>query len=666
MKRLKKKRKLLLVFNSRPDFQELGRVLKKQQPLHLCIFPLNTDFSLLKELKTSLQELDISYELIEDAGHLVNKELKVVRETITRWSSDLGNCIVKGTPLKEWLLLKNSMLSTWWLSLLSEKNPFKEKSFFLWAQVRTVKSLLQKNSFSRCLLAIEDRELLASLCRVCRGQDALFRFITLKKERQKGLRGFLNSIGYTGEMAHGLWSGLKLLYRSWQARKITGNYRLPDEKGFLFITYYPAFDKKKAEEGIFESRYFPLITEKLRQHKIPVSWLLFYTPMGNISYPKALAKVQEFRSRGERLILLEEFFNIEDFLRTFCTWLKQGVLLEWLFPYLDRKILCNLPVGPESMAMLKKLWRKTFWGHTSFLGISYYFIFKRIFTEYRNFSHCIYGCEMHAWEKALNAARIDLNIPTRSIAFQNPPISRNFFHFFYTPEETARKETRGGLPLPDIFACNGEASHRNLSSCNFPVLTKVEAIRQLYLGGILRQAVTGKKAKGRMTLMVAGSIDKKETALMLSLVYNALADNPGYRILLKSHPALPMKELGEELGLDLLRPGFIFWEKEIASALKEATAVLVPTSTVSLEALAFGCEVLIPLFPDTMLMNPISDFEEFYHPVSNSGQLIKILGEINKGKRKGSIKKYRAFVKDFLRLDTRLTGWLELLGLNKH
>ena len=45
--------------------------------------------------------------------------------------------------------------------------------------------------------------------------------------------------------------------------------------------------------------------------------------------------------------------------------------------------------------------------------------------------------------------------------------------------------------------------------------------------------------------------------------------------------------------------------------------MLVPTSTVAIEALGAGCDVIIPVFPDAMLMNPLADFDSYHHTVAN-------------------------------------------------
>ncbi len=269
---------------------------------------------------------------------------------------------------------------------------------------------------------------------------------------------------------------------------------------------------------------------------------------------------------------------------------------------------------------------------------------------------------MHAWEKALSAAKNRKNPQIRTMGYQHACVSRNDLSSFCDKTDTVRTDNLSALPLPDVLACNGEYLYSLLSESGFPGLTQVESVRYLYMDEMLSSQITPRT--GRPVLLIAGAYDRSETRALVSLVYAAFPKADRFDIWFKGHPSMPVEEIFEELAIDVAKTGYAICRDNISEYLGQAWAMLVSTSTVSIEALAFGCEVIIPFFPDTMLINPLADCEKYYHKVTCAEDLRETMGKIMEGHSLGGIDEYRQFIDSYWNIDSKLPRWTNLLNLS--
>ena len=343
-------------------------------------------------------------------------------------------------------------------------------------------------------------------------------------------------------------------------------------------------------------------------------------------------------------------------------WLRQIGLSRYLFYHVNKTCLVAAPVGSECLPIVKSLWEQSFYGSIGIGGILYYFIFRQVFNKIKHVSNCIYYCEMQAWEKALIAAKNYTNPQIRTIGFQHSSVSRNIWSYFYDKTDTIRTGKATDLPLPDVFASNGEYTHSLLSESGYPGLTQVESVRYLYIDKILLTQIPARME--RPILLIAGAYDRSEAKALFALVYAAFPTADRFEIWFKGHPSMPVEEIFEELAIDVSKTGYAIRRDNISEYLGQAWAILVSTSSVSIEALAFGCEVIIPVFPDTMLINPLDDCKKYYHKVTCALDLRETMEKIADGHSLGNIDEYRQFVKRYWNIDSTLPMWTKLLNLS--
>ena len=266
---------------------------------------------------------------------------------------------------------------------------------------------------------------------------------------------------------------------------------------------------------------------------------------------------------------------------------------------------------------------------------------------------------MHAWEKALNAAKRLRSPHIRSIGFQHGGISINYFFYFHHPSEMIQEEKSTALPLPDILACNGDISLNFMRSCKYPDIRKVEAIRHLYLSDYLNNSNLFNKQK---VVLVAGSIDRKEAKSLISMFYEAFPKPEGFQVWLKGHPSLPFKDILRELKIDARECGYIIKYESLDELLKPTKILIVGSSAVAIEGLAGGCRVISPIFSDSITMSHLIGFEKYHIQVFNSEELKDNVEKIIEySENKENYDEIKKFISSYWCLDMSLIRWEKLL-----
>lgn len=654
--------KVYIVYDDSAKVNALVDFVRRKNVKNVVFFSLSGNAFLKKEIDDSLKAHGININHLNSV-QCIEREIKHVRGKICKWSATIGKFSVRRKEIKEWFLLPGCNVSTWWFGLLSEKNTLKTKAFLHLAQVHAIKKSLDAHHADCCIIDVKEKSLKKAIKLAATNQNIKVHYLSFFPTfsiRHIRIKEMVKEIELVGDIISSIYKWFRLINRGFFARRILGarKVRFPDSNSLLFVSYFPAVEKDVEGKGIFRNKYAIALQDKLEKIGIPICWLLMCVQIDGFNYRDAVKLAQSFSRNGEKLFILDEFINLKDALIILFLWLRQCLISLYLFPSV-RKGLLSEPFGIEGEPILKSLWRLSFCGIIGFEGITYSFLYKRVFSELPDMSNCIYYCEMHAWEKALNAAKEKEKPNTRTIGFQHSFVSRNHLFYFYDQTEARKRLKVSDLPLPDVLACNGEFNYSLMQESTYPGLTRVEAVRQMYLNGILSLPVPPRN--GKSVLLIAGSIDKNESRFLIAFINEAFPRATEFEICFKGHPAMPFEGLFNEVGIDVTEVGYSISRENIAECLKEAQTVLVPSSSVAIEALAFGCEVIVPSFPNTMQMNPLADFEGYYHKVTTPEELREVMVRIAGGEKLRSVEEYRDFVRKYWYLDPGLPRWEELL-----
>jgi len=446
------------------------------------------------------------------------------------------------------------------------------------------------------------------------------------------------------------------------ARKILGQCKSKEQfvDSLLMVSYFPYLDKFCAENGHFVNKYFAPLQKKMEQMQIDPSWLLMFVFIEGYSYKDAIQTAKKLRDNGVKLRFVEQVLTLSLFVRIALTWIRQMFRF-----YRFRQRLLDL-TAHESIAtvsgqpVIDEIMRASFCGAPAMQGIYYYYIFSQFCSNLQNTRLCIYLCEMSSWEKALNAAMTNFAPHVSKVGYQHTSVAQNYFFYFSHPDVARKTDSKTDLPLPNILAVNGNIPYSLLQFSQYPRLEILEALRQLHMKEVSNRLID--KRKRSPVLLLAASYGLKETCAMLSLVSQAFPQARELTILLKGHPSCSMTDVCDELGIDPEAYGYRIVEGNIEQFLEQATMALVSTSAVAIDALAYGCHIIVPVFSDVLNMSPILGNDKFYHLVSSANDLKNVVKMFKKGKSPDEIDRSHEFFREYWCLDTDLPRWEQLLA----
>ncbi|HVK55270.1 MAG TPA: TIGR04326 family surface carbohydrate biosynthesis protein [Burkholderiales bacterium] len=602
---------MLFIFDGGLKLGDLPRLRQDLPANGVALLPLTSDFSLIDAVRARLGELGVRDIRYLDAAVVVDAEVDVIRREICDWAHRAGEAVVEGRKLKEWFYLQSYDVSSWWLSLLSEKNTLKTRAFLHIAQVRAIDRLLRQDSFASIALSIANDPVAESVRLLCDREK--LPLIRLKATATGGLRerivGRLQNAGWLGQLTHGALAWARLCAQVCYLRMTMGQPRRSDSGEFLFATYFPAYDERAAAEGRFANRYVGDLQQLFEQLKLRVSWLLMYVPLQGMTFRQAVGAARRFRDGGAKMFFPEQCLGMAALLRVLIVWARQAFLAWRLRRPVDSDVLSASPMLKECRPILAELWRTSFAGSVGLLGIAYLAMFREVWRRIEPPRGLAYICEMHAWEKALLGARRGVAEEVPTIAIQHTVVSRDYFHYFTSPKDMEEGDKRLRLPLPEFLATNGPGPTRLLASCRYPGGREVEALRYTHLGKMMRQPVRRAGSEEMGVLLVIGSFDAAETRALAHLVHAAFHANEACRVMLKSHPYTPFDRLLNELGIDWRGSGYQLVDGPVADYLPGATAVLVASSAVAVEAAILGKTVIVPRFADSIVMSPLDGLD---------------------------------------------------------
>ncbi len=648
----------LVIFDDGISIEALDS-LNLQSVKSLDLLPLTGNWKVIRKVEAILKKRLGGRTALLNSALLLNEQLTNLRPRLQEWTNKLADVQIGKQTIKEWLLFGDKGMSAYWLMPLSERNPLKTDLFLLFAQVEMILAVNQKARYSHCMVSIDHpslRTVIDSLGN--NGHTCMMNLPSKRGAWTKKINETIRFRGFWGNVCKGMAVLMRTAVWGLIARwEFQGVERVPlTKQDLLFLTYFPYIDSGQAKQGKFQNRYAEALQLKLADLKIPVFWLLQFVFVDGWTFRKAAKQAAIFARRGERLYFLEEFLSLHIFWQTLISWVKQ--VLVYLKVSRSRKRLPQF-FSAESLPLERELLLQSFVGAPAIQGALYYHLFSRLFRSLSEAPLCLYYCEMQAWEKALNAAVRKQAPAMTTIGYQHSSFSENYFHFFPKLSETTQNGQPTDLPLPNILACNGEIPCRMLKASGYKGLKRLEALRYLHVQEALQQDPPMRQ--GRPVLLIVGSYDRTETDMLLTMLAEAFPKADGVDIRLKGHPSCDMICALSDLGIDPHVAGYQVCQGDISHQLREAWAVLVATSTVGIEAQAYGSEVLLPLSGGTLCLAPISGFPDFYHPVTRPEDLRAYVQKLISCPETDNLERKRAFVREYWDLDPSIPKWTELI-----
>jgi len=294
----------LVIFDHSMDQGLLNKIPDAADNMEL--FPLISDWRGIDEvLQKCTDNFKNAHTLkLLNSAEMINDEIIRMRRNIPKWSACMGNRKVGNKIIKDWFQIGDTGISSWWFSLLSEKNPFKTDMFLKIAQFQAIVSILKSGRYDNCYLFVKDEPLRQAICKF-ETQSAVSIFSRGRSSGKiKAVRSLMERLGTGKDLLRDMGSALLWLFVFWArsllAGLILGNpaKRRP-EGSILFVSYFPFVNTRALEEGRFQNKFAIPLQEKFHQAGQKIIWMFLYVNIDGWSFKDAVQIAKKIKRLDE-------------------------------------------------------------------------------------------------------------------------------------------------------------------------------------------------------------------------------------------------------------------------------------------------------------------------------------------------------------------------------
>lgn len=611
------------------------------------LFPLTSKKSITTILIDKIKSFGCKTEMVQSVK-MINFSADNLRDRYIRFIAELPLRFQhRGKNLKEFFSI-DEHASLWWFSLISQKNTFKSDAFNRLAQLDAILEVIRYKKIEKIIFGCRSNKLKEALLNFA--SEKSIRFIVLPVRQAGGMRDRVREIERIFFLMHILllfYLAIRYFFRSLKIRrKFHKLHRKPFDNTYpMLITPYPSMDIPLAKRGIFKNKFYLDLQSALESNKGDIIWIAMYDQNNSIPFYEALTYAEMFIKNGYIIFFLEEFNSIGIQIKAFMFMLKNSLK----FLTIEKKLSKLHTFGDYNFyPIFRNDWCASFVGTAGYTGLLYYDMFKSLLKRVK-VQRCLYLCEMHAWERALIFARNVLKSKIFLAGYQPGTVSRFLLNYFNDPAEI-KENGPFTMPRPDKIICNGQLPFNYILESGWPkeMLSIAEAIRYRHLNKYMITDTRPNKKKE--IILLAFSIDPNESSSILNLAYESFNNMKGIEVVIKSHPFLKIEDVFNLSGIMPEKCSFKIKEGPIECLLDEARIVIVGESGVSIEALAFGCEVIIVNMPEWINMSPLRNIKASMIRTANTPEeLRQIVFDIFKEKYNPELHKAEAvkIIKDF-------------------
>lgn len=533
-----------------------------------------------------------------------------IRQRYLSWIYEIGQTQIHGRSVIQHLELRPGF-SSWWMSLLAEKCNF-AKSPHIDDAIKLIAFVdwMDSQDFEHVVL-LSSRDKLAQ----CLGQWCDQKGIEFEWQRNSPKNIVVPSLSRRvyNKLPHflqaAIWLTRQIFYR-WRLRRVGVPQWYETQGKITFVSYLFNLVPDKAEQGIFESRYWGTLPETLCKQGIKTNWLHIYFEHEFLPSAKhAAQQICDFNRMAGSLqnhVTLDSFLSLKLIGKTLLDWfylLRQGATTP-LHNYIPELNGINL------WPLFRDDWKSSTFGKTSIANTLHLNLFEKAFGLLPKQFLGIYLQENMDWEYAsIYSWRHQLHgqligCPHSTVRFWD------LRYFFDTQIYDAAGQN--SMPMPDLVAVNGPAARQIYLNGGYPEdrLIEVEALRYLYLNRkpegdrkITSQTTPtiGKLVTSPLKLLVLGGYTEVNNQLQMQLLSEIAPDLPVETIItIKPHPANPIQPQ------DYPSLTFAVTASPLGELLKDADiAYSGPITSAAVDAYCYGLPVISVLDPTVLNMSPL-------------------------------------------------------------
>jgi glycosyltransferase involved in cell wall biosynthesis len=458
----------------------------------------------------------------------------------------------------------DSSIDCWWLSSISEKNPFISNVFLYFCYVKLSQRILE--TIPGDLIIISESHDLSR---------TLFDYLT-------SLNRYKVSLANGGKDS--------------PSERIRSNLRPVIKKAWFFASFFsritfarifrllagmrgirprgpPAIcihsftdDRSLTDPDHYQHIYFRGLGPELERAGMPYSYLIDVLPTS--SYISVIFRLLRY---PESCYFLEEYIGLSDLVKTerfvagSGNWWDSGVSMGGV---LMRQILHGELLRDRANTRRQEAYLR-------------YCAGKRISSQ-TQLQRFVYIFENHIWEKMFCRAFRCFSPGTTLVGYAHSIV--NTMYTSYTVSEYEQDL----LPLPDVIAVNGIRAKNVLEQSGFTG-KKIAIVGALRYQHLVKKKFSGKGQKKKIVL-VALSAGLNDSLELTQKVISALGNRKGFSIDLKCHPTLPFSIISRHIRT--LPSNVCIRMDPIERLLANSDVLLYAESTVCVEALAMGVPVV--------------------------------------------------------------------------
>lgn len=243
----------------------------------------------------------------------------------------------------------------------------------------------------------------------------------------------------------------------------------------------------------------------------------------------------------------------------------------------------------------------------------------------------LYRAEQQPFERAL---LVSARGRSRCIAFRHTPFGENYLPVRLASDEVKRALTApndaASLPLPDAFLVPGEVGRSRLLVAGFPAERIAVCGPQRHPALVSKPDPRASQEHEHFDVYVAINTVLEDTEALFRALGAVVADGPMFRLIVRTHPALPLSraETCRLLSLAGLEGRYVFAAADLYGELARSRALVLNPSTLAFEAMALGVMPIAFENPATFPTNSIADYAESLYIVRDEDELRRALLEV--------------------------------------
>ena len=265
----------LIIFDQFIDLNKIASVSIRDGG-KAFLFPLTSNIRNIEGM-TGRINADCAYpvETIQTA-QLIDETADKLRSKYIKFVSDLPQVRLRnGQKLREYFSI-DEITSSWWFSLVAEKNTFKTDSFQKLVQMDAICQVVERENVKKIYFGCRSGKLRKTIGCYAKRNLIGFDVLPVKYEIKikESIREFQQFL-YTKHVLHFILHSFSFFIRVWRIKQKLGKLprKSPNEDGIMIITYYPNIDVNSANNGIFKNRYYPGFREAIKAQGDDIIWV---------------------------------------------------------------------------------------------------------------------------------------------------------------------------------------------------------------------------------------------------------------------------------------------------------------------------------------------------------------------------------------------------------